>query len=210
MGLVWIIFADPELFWDRGGSEKLGGVMRPGKFCFALFGYTVWVLGTGVGVSGTVTRSRARKTRKPFTAAADLLEYHPLTSTDRKLKLNSQGRGSSSATSETEGVGDLRLPLSSQQQQQQQLRQTEGWQNAAPPTRNPPQVAAVRAPRADLPAAAPASAGLDSPCSPVNPIPTPPSTPEVAKVRESPRPGWAKLPNSPPAPAPPPASPTQS
>lgn len=136
MGLVWIIFADLELFWDRGGSEKLGVVMRPGKFCFALFGYIVWVLGTRVGVSGTVTRSWARKTRKPFTAAADLLEYHPLTSMDRKLKLNSQGRGSSSATSETEGVGDLRLPLSSLQQQKP-LRQTGGRQNPAPPTRNP-------------------------------------------------------------------------
>lgn len=46
-----------------------------------------------MGISGTVTRSRTRKTRNPFTAAADLLEYHPRTSMDRKLKLNSQGRG---------------------------------------------------------------------------------------------------------------------
>lgn len=51
MGLVWIIFADPELFWDRGGSEKLGGVMRPGKlFC------PVWVYCLGFGHWGGCLR----------------------------------------------------------------------------------------------------------------------------------------------------------
>lgn len=135
--------------------------MRPGKFCFALFGYTVWVLGTGVGVSGTVTRSRARKTRKPFTAASDLLEYHPLTSTDRKLKLNSQGRGSSSATSETEGVGDLRLPLSSQQQQQP-LRQTAGGGKTLHPLPETPHRSPPSVPRALV--------------SPEQPLPQPDST----------------------------------
>ena len=87
MGLARIIFTDPSWFWDRGGCEE------PGKCWCALFRYTVWVWVTWVGVSGTVIRFRARKTRKPFTAAADLLENHPLTSTDRKLMLNSQGRG---------------------------------------------------------------------------------------------------------------------
>lgn len=55
MGLVWIIFTDPELVLGQGRLQKLDAVLCPGKFCFAVFGYTVWVLGTRLGVSGTVT-----------------------------------------------------------------------------------------------------------------------------------------------------------
>lgn len=89
-----------------GGAAKSSVLLCAGEILFSLFGY-IWVFGTRVGVSGTVTRSRERKTRKPFTTAADLLEYHPLSSMDRKLNLNSQGPGprSSSATSKTEGWG---------------------------------------------------------------------------------------------------------
>lgn len=94
--LEWVLSGffsqTPSWFWDAGGGETLSGIVCPGKFYFVLFGY-VWVFGIPEGVSGTVTRSPGRKIRKPFTAAAELLEYHPLTSTVRKLKLNSQEQG---------------------------------------------------------------------------------------------------------------------
>lgn len=102
--------------------------MCPGKSvlpCLGIFG----VLALGWVSQGRLPDLGQGKPESPFTAAADL-EYHPLTSRDKKLKLNSQGPGPRAQRSQNRGWGvggmeDLRLPLCPLQQQKP-LRQMGG------------------------------------------------------------------------------------
>lgn len=120
--------------------------------------------------------SRARRTRKPFTAAAGLLEYHPLTSMDRKLKLNSRGRGPRAQRPQKRGWGGDHRLLLFPLQQQKPLRQMGGGKTpglSCNPYPKPPPPGRHPCPGLYLPPQQPPPpARLGSPCSPVNPIPT--------------------------------------
>lgn len=215
MGLVWIIFTDPELVLGQGRPRKLDAVLCPGKFWSAVFGCLA------LGWVSQRRSPRAKKTSKPFTAAADRLEYHPLTSTDRKLKLKLLRTGSLSSVTSEMGEGGRTSgfhfpPCTSRNRCGRQTRERQKplavlHPLTETPTGRQPCLGPPSSPRA------PNSqhqlsplAELESPCSPVNPIHAPPIQTKVTRIQGSPQPGRAKLPNSSLAPAPLPAPPTQS
>lgn len=225
MGLAWLICADPELVpgpQERLRKARCSGVSG-GNAVWLYLGF--WHSGGCLG-QGRSPDPGAKKPRKPFTATADLLEYHPLTSTDGKLKLNSQERGPRAQRPQKQGLGergtgaggDLRLPLSPLRQQKG-LRQMGGGCAQKPLAVLYP---LPETPTGLLPWAVPAPARWSprsnpvprpdskSPCSEGNTTHTPHSYPKATRVHESPQPRRAKLPNSSQDPTPPPASPTQS
>lgn len=213
MGLVWIIFADPELVLGQGRLQRAGEIRFCSVWVYCLgLGHSDGYLGDGHRISGKeIQKALHRGGSSPWISPSHLHGQ------ETQVKLARTG-SSSSMTSETgrRGAGeDLRLPLSPLQQQKA-LRQMRGRQKPLAvlhplpenPHRSPLLPWAVPAPRASK--QPPPPAGLESPRSPVNLIHTPPASPKVTRVQGSPRPGRAKLPNSSPAPAPPPAPPTQS
>lgn len=203
MGLAWLICADPELVpgpQERLRKARCSGVSG-GNAVWLYLGF--WHSGGCLG-QGRSPDPGAKKPRKPFTATADLLEYHPLTSTDGKLKLNSQERGPRAQRPQKQGLGergtgaggDLRLPLSPLRQQKG-LRQMGGggarknpWLSCTPYPK-PPQVSCpgrFLPPRAGLPAATLSPGRTQR-------VPAPKGTRPIPLIHTPKPPGSMKAPN---------------
>lgn len=193
-----------------------------GKFCLALLQYIAWGFGTRVGVSGQSPDPRRRKPESPLQRPLISLNI-TLTSTDRKLKLNSQGRVFGAQRPQKQGGGGGWRVRGGPQASTYSFAAAisaanRGRQNPLPvlypfpktPTGRHSCPGPFQPPHALVPAVTPSAAGFESPCSPANLIHSPPSSPKVTRVQGRPQLGRAKLPNSSPGPRSASRLPTQS
>lgn len=142
MGLVWVIFADPELVLGLGRLSKARCSGVSGGICFALFGY-IWFFGTRVGVSGTVARSRVKKTRKLFYGGrwSPRISSSHLQGQETQVKLAGTGSSSSAISESGRGGGGDGGPPSplSPLQRQKPLRKMGGKNPCCPAPLTRPQ-----------------------------------------------------------------------